>query len=721
MRQETIEYDTMGVPLETGVLFSTWNNDNNTGAAELMNQTNFENKNGQVRGRSRRKGSPQSTGQKSGGGWKAALTAGCLILGLAAAGSIFYTYQGQRYQQVYFPKTVINGMNASGRTPEEVKEMIVSQIKGYSLTLETRQQTEEVLRGLEIGLHPEYDGTLEQILEAQSPMLWGISALRNKEYVIETMVAYDHELLESAIDKMEFMNPENVQEPVDAHISEYIAGTGYQIVPETQGTLIRRDMVMQGVTDALLSLQDRLNLEEIGAYEAPKLTADAPELQERLAAWNQYANITVTYQFGSSREVVDGAVIHPWLSDNGQNGVSLDEEQVAQFVKELARKYNTAYQPKTLETSYGKTVTITGGPYGWRINQAAETAELTEILRSGESQTREPIYSQRANSHEGPDYGDTYVEINLTAQHLFFYKDGKLLAESDFVSGNESRGWGTPAGAFPLTYKERNATLRGENYATPVSYWMPFNGNIGMHDADWRDSFGGTIYKTSGSHGCVNLPPAVAKKIYENIEAGMPVLCYNLSGTGSSSVSKPGTEGTKPTETTAVQSTETTSGSAQTESPAAPAESPAAPTETTAARPAETAPAETKPSVSTRPSESAPAGATTPSQPSETPGGGAQPTPGGTAQPTPGGTSQPTPGGTSQPTSGGTSQPTLGGTSQPTPGGTAQPTPGGTAQPGSSSSGAVTSPGAGNSGESVSGPGSEESKSSSGVVSGPGQ
>src|SRR5699024_3420396 len=111
----------------------------------------------------------------------------------------------------------------------------------------------------------------------------------------------------------------------------------------------------------------------------------------------------------------------------------------------------------------------------------------------------------------------------------YFYKEEKLLVESDFVSGNVARGYTTPPGAYPLTYKERNATLRGQGYASPVSYWMPFNGGIGMHDASWRSSFGGTIYKTNGSHGCINLPYAAAKTIYENISKGMPVLCYNLA------------------------------------------------------------------------------------------------------------------------------------------------------------------------------------------------
>ena len=170
-------------------------------------------------------------------------------------------------------------------------------------------------------------------------------------------------------------------------------------------------------------------------------------------------------------------------------------------------------------------------------SQKEETEALKQLLLSCKSQEREPVYSQTAAVHDENDYGNTYVEINLTAQHLFFYKEGKLVVESDFVSGNESRGWSTPAGAYPLTYKQRNATLKGQNYSTPVSYWMPFNGGIGMHDAYWRSSFGGKIYKTNGSHGCINLPPAVAKTVYENISAGMPVLCYHLQGAESGTTS----------------------------------------------------------------------------------------------------------------------------------------------------------------------------------------
>ena len=121
------------------------------------------------------------------------------------------------------------------------------------------------------------------------------------------------------------------------------------------------------------------------------------------------------------------------------------------------------------------------------------------------------------------------MEINLTAQHLWFYKNGKLVIQSDFVSGNESKGHHTPQGTYSVSFKERNAILGARSnasYRTPVSFWMPFNRGIGMHDATWRSKFGGTIYKYSGSHGCINLPYNVAQTIFNNISTGDPVICY---------------------------------------------------------------------------------------------------------------------------------------------------------------------------------------------------
>lgn len=474
----------------------------------------------------------------------AACTAGILLV---AAGGV-YAGISQRYKTHFFPNTLINGVDASGKTAAQVQDLISAGIDGYTLTLEERNEQKENIAGADIKLCAEFDGSLEKMVAAQNPFSW-ILHMKHEEYTIETMVAYDDAALNNQIQSLSCLNPDNMVEPVNAKISEYVSGQGYSIVPEQEGTAIEEDKLTQAIIDAIENLQSTLSLEGADVYKKPTVLQNDESLAEQLEKINQYANMSVTYQFGDSTEVLSGDRIHEWLISNEDGTVSVDSAKVAEYVAELANAHNTSNKAKTLKTSYGSTIQVSGGTYGWKINQAAETAALAAIITSGESTTREPEYSQKAASHGTNDYGDTYVEINLTGQHLFYYKEGKLVVESDFVSGNLSKGWGTPAGTYPLAYKQRNAVLKGANYRTPVSYWMPFNNGIGLHDANWRSSFGGTIYKTNGSHGCINLPPAVAKTIFENISAGTPIICYNLAGT-----EKTTTSGTaKPAETKAAE------------------------------------------------------------------------------------------------------------------------------------------------------------------------
>ena len=536
----------------------------------------------------------KTTGKKT--AWIAACTAGILLV---AAGGV-YAGMSQKYKTRFFPNTQINGVDASGKTAAEVQELIAEGVNGYTLTIDERNNQTETIAGTDIKLHAEFDGSLEKMVAAQNPFAW-LWHMKQEEYTIGTMVAYDDAALESQIRNLSCLDPGKVVEPVNAKISEYVSGQGYSIEPEQEGTAVEAEKLTQAVTGAIENLQDHLSLEEADVYKKPTVLKDDASLAEQLDKMNKYAKMSVTYQFGDSTETLNGDQIHGWLIANADGSVSVDSSKVSEYVSEMAKAHNTSNKAKTLKTSYGSTIQVSGGTYGWKINQAAETEALAAIIASGESTTREPEYSQKAASHGANDYGDTYVEINLTGQHLFFYKEGKLVVESDFVSGNLAKGWGTPAGSYPLAYKQKNAVLKGENYRTPVNYWMPFNNGIGMHDAKWRSSFGGTIYKTGGSHGCINLPPSVAKTIFDNISAGTPVICYNLPGTEKSTTSgtaKPAE--TKPAETQAPAET------------AAPPETQApAPAETQAPGPAPTtAPtqAETKAPETAAPTQAGPGG-----------------------------------------------------------------------------------------------------------------
>lgn len=125
----------------------------------------------------------------------------------------------------------------------------------------------------------------------------------------------------------------------------------------------------------------------------------------------------------------------------------------------------------------------------------------------------------------GVSVGNTYVEISINQQHMWYYKNGKLVVETDVVTGNYGTN-DTPKGAYSIIYKASPATLMNNSH---VTFWLPFTSDgCGIHDASWRSSweYGGTRYKGHGSHGCVNTPYNAAKKIYNNISSGTRVVVY---------------------------------------------------------------------------------------------------------------------------------------------------------------------------------------------------
>lgn len=480
---------------------------------------------------------------------KCLLVAGVIVVALVAA----YLIASLVFQSRFLPGTTINGIACGGKTVEQTEEILKQETENYVLTLVERGGGTEEIIGTDVGLEIDFGEELEQLLDQQNGFKWPVAFSNEEELQAEQLIFCDEDALQEVVAGLSCMDENGMTDSADAELSDYIEGTGYEIVEAVYGTRIQTSVFQAAVQEAVTNLQAELNLEEAGCYLDPEYTEDSEEVQAMLETANRYVGTTVTYEFGSNSEVVEGSLISQWLIFGDDRSVTLDTEKMAEYISGLASSYNTAGQSKTLVTTYGTTVTVPGGNYGWKINQDATLTALTGYLEAGENFTGDVEYSQTAASHDGQDYGSTYVEINLTAQHLWFYKNGTLVVESDLVSGSVAAGNATPTGAYRISYKQKDAVLRGQGYASPVSFWMPFNGGIGLHDASWRSKFGGTIYKTSGSHGCINLPYSAAKTIYENISAGDAVLVYTLSGTESSgSSSTDSTDTADNTDTSAV-------------------------------------------------------------------------------------------------------------------------------------------------------------------------
>mgnify|MGYP004642704459 FL=1 len=457
-----------------------------------------------------------------------------IILG-SVVGAVLVIYVGLSifFMSHFYFNTTLNGKNVSGYSADKVFDNWEDEIGNYSLKIVESDGTESELKGSDIDMVLQWDDTIAKMISKQNGFAWPAKLFNPDQNTSEAIVTFDEDKLDSALDGFSFMDKSKQIDPVDATVSDYDKNDGYTLVESVPGTAIDKPALKENIEKALYGLADTYQITEGNGYLAPKIANDDEKLLAAIDTMNKYAGSEIDYEIGSEKETLDINTFADWLSINDNEKVEIDEEKVADYVAELGTKYNTYGKSKQLATSYGTTITMSNCHYGWKIDAETEAAAIVDDIKGGEKVTRDLNYQYTAASHTGNDYGNSYVEINLTAQHLYLYKNGSLVIDSDFVSGNPSKGNATHTGVFGVTYTERNATLKGQNYATPVSFWMPFNGNEGMHDATWRSSFGGSIYKRNGSHGCVNLPYSVAQTIFENVSAGFPVFVYELAGTES--------------------------------------------------------------------------------------------------------------------------------------------------------------------------------------------
>lgn len=359
-----------------------------------------------------------------------------------------------------------------------------------------------------------------------------------KDYAIDYQIIRDEAQEKNALADENFDNKERT-DSTDAHIRYSKKKQKYVLVKQVQGNQIDENRLISYVDEVLdenlktelLSSERTIELNE-EVYRQPDIEASG-EMKQKVKKLNsqlkKYRNTTVTYLFGSETQVLDSDTINSWLKIKN-SGISIDKDAAAAYVSDMANKYNTIYVPRTFHTSTGADVTVSDNEYGYRIDQESELAQLLEDLKSGENVSREPVYSSIGMQRNGTDdLAGSYIEVSLDAQHLWLYKDGTLVTETDIVSGAPTAERETYRGAWPIAYKASPFTLSSEEYgyATTVKYWMPFVYGQGLHDASWQSAFGGNRYKTGhGSHGCINLPEDQAALIYNTIDGGYPILIY---------------------------------------------------------------------------------------------------------------------------------------------------------------------------------------------------
>ncbi len=450
-----------------------------------------------------------------------------ILIGIAAALVVLYLVIAVHYAFHFEPKSFVNGIDVSGMSLKEAKQKLLEVADGYTLTVLGPENQEETIDGGEIGLVIKDASNAKLCLKAQPSLSWLRAMFREKRYRVDLQTGFDESALLSRLDAMPMLQEEDMEAPEDAYLSVSEDGS-YVIVPEKTGTMLRTGEARDLIMDAALNARPEVDL--TAAQDLPSVYRDDANLITRRDEWNAFmVSAGLTYRVGDTEEVLDGPVIASLLSDDGEH-VELSYAKTADLMSEWKDRHDTYSSSFEFQTSYGGTVMIEPyGDYGFELDEEDTCRDVMEKITSHSTGVYDASYFHEAPYNTNHGLGGNYVEVSIDYQHLWVYKDGVCVCDTDVVTGMPKFGSVTYHGCYAIKKKETEVVLGDldvEGYESPVSYWLPFNSGEGIHDAPWRDYFGGKIWLSNGSHGCVNAPDWCMDDIFNNVEVGEAVVVY---------------------------------------------------------------------------------------------------------------------------------------------------------------------------------------------------
>lgn len=465
---------------------------------------------------------------------------GKLIFGIAGGttGVLLAAYVGVGvyFTSHFLPNTQINGHDCSGKPVSEVEDIFKKEMEGYSLTLTDQDGQKEEISSSDIDLVYKESKALKDALESQNAFSWPIAFFSSNSSDATIELSYDDAKLDAKLQSLKAVTAEQIQ-PKSA--APEFDGTQFVAGEEESGTAVNMERLRKKTEEALTQLKPEMSLKEEKCYEEPKFTSDSPEVAEACEKMNQYCQANITYTMDEP-VVIDAPVISKWLSVDDDMKVKLKSSKIKKWLEKFGDQYDTMGAQRSFTTPNGRSATVSGGDYGWSIDEDTEFKEIKKAIKKGETVTKEPTYytGGTAASHGEQDWGDTYAEVDISQQHMWYVVDGKVAMESDVVTGVPIPEKITPEGVYAIKEVTPNSTLVGETnpatgkpeYRTPVRYWMRITWEgVGFHDADWQSAFGGELYKNKniGSHGCINMPVDKAGELFNMIEVGVPVILHN--------------------------------------------------------------------------------------------------------------------------------------------------------------------------------------------------
>ena len=432
---------------------------------------------------------------------------------------------------IFMPRTYLNGIKVGLKSYASASKIIKPTIGDYVLTVRNLDGSQDHIEGSAVNLKYESMKWIKEALKVQNQFAWPISFFRKNEIVIEENVSYDEAAFAEILKKMSGFKTTTMIEPQDAHVAMDETGN-YVVYPEVMGTTIDVDAAKEEARECLLTGNKLLDLEEY--HILPTIYSSDEKLSELLNEWNEYMKSAgLTYIFWDKPEVLTREIINGLISE-GKDGLYVDEDKVMNLMSVWRERHDSIGKSFKFTTYDGIDVDITpGGDYGYELNEEAVGEDIIEKLNAHDTGSYEVSYWRKPLYTTNNGLGGTYIEISITDQHLWMYKDGELLIDTNVVTGmptdDEERI--THKGCFSVDWHEEHVllgTMETRGYEQLVDYWIAFNQSEGIHDAQWREDseYIQEMYLYDGSHGCVNTPLAAMKVIFENVIDGEAVVIY---------------------------------------------------------------------------------------------------------------------------------------------------------------------------------------------------
>ena len=407
------------------------------------------------------------------------------------------------------PTVSLGGIDLTGMTLEQAAQALNDVAAKYTLALTVNSTKLNVsAEELELKLDQE---ALGKYLEATA----------NGTELPGKLFTYSGSKLRSLISDKLNTAPKNATVAYNSSKKQFTAAAG------ANGTEVDAAAAESAAAAAIGMLEPSIQVKANVKKLAPEYTADSEKVRSAVNTANGYLKTSLSYTYSpeggaSSTVALSAADLASFVSISDSMGVSISKSKIESYVSKMSDKYSGSDYKASFKTTGGSTIGTTVTYYGQRLNKSALTDDIYKCITEGISGTRTAPYSAKSSK----PYGGNYVEVNLSSQKLWVYKNGEQVVSTSLVSGSVAEGHRTPTGVYSIYAKQTDRYLTGADYRSFVHYWMPFLGGYGLHDASWRGSFGGDIYLYDGSHGCVNLPSSAAKKVYNNISVGTKVILY---------------------------------------------------------------------------------------------------------------------------------------------------------------------------------------------------